>query len=165
MKKWVITGAIILACSSVVGIVVSKNRPPSRAHACEFSENVRMQAGSLKLYCVDEQQLPAGLTGSSGSASYGKGAVVYALRDGTKTVSISLQKMPSKNELANFVQNLIPLHLEVETSVGKAYFGVNNNKTLVSLPVRNSPTWILMTAPEEYSPERVIAIVKNIVPD
>jgi hypothetical protein len=119
----------------------------------------------MRLYCIDEQPLPSGVSGSSKTATYGEGAVIYSLRDNGSTLSLSLQKKPSEKELANFVANLIPLHLEIDNPVGKASVGVHSGQTLISLPTKGSDTWMLITAPADYDPDRATALLKHIVKD
>jgi hypothetical protein len=143
-------------------LIWSKAQQPAKH--CDFSPTLRQQVGSLKLYCLNASKLPAGVTTQSSRATYGNGAVLFPIQDGANTLSVTLQPKPTKDQLTNFTANLIPLHFDVNTPVGKAQTGISQGRSLTSLPT-NTSTWIILTAPKDYNIDRLTKILKAFQAD
>jgi hypothetical protein len=156
----------VLAAAVIIGgtAYFVSDRSKSVTHHCDFPASVREKSGDRKLYCPDSKSLPSGVVSKTGEATYGRGAVVYSIVDGTSTIAVSLQTKPDKEHLANFVPNIIPLHFDVETPIGKAQVGVSGNSFITSLPT-SSTTWILVTGPKDYSLDKLTPILKTFRQD
>jgi hypothetical protein len=78
----------------------------------------------------------------------------------------SLQQKPSANDLQNFQTNYIPLHNIFLTSNGQALLGAYNTKTntetLVSLPIDNANTWIVLTAPYNINQSQLHQVLNSL---
>jgi hypothetical protein len=141
------------------GYAVLKHR--SSAKNCDFPDVIR-QTTSLKLYCPNPKQLPAGVVVDLSKASASSAAVIYPITDSNTTLSVSLQQKPTTEQLTNFVTNIIPLHFDANTRVGKGYIGVTNQgQSLLDLPTNNSNTWILVTGPKDYDSRRLKQIAET----
>jgi hypothetical protein len=156
-------GAVVITTLIGVGFfAMGRNSAPQ--YHCDFSPSLREKARNRKLYCPDPKKLPAGVTSKLSGATYGQGAVVYSITDGSSTIAVSLQQKPDKDKLANFVVNIIPLHFDADTPVGKAQTGVSQGRSLTSLPT-DSSTWILISAPQDYNIDRLTEILKTFQAD
>lgn len=113
----------------------------------------------MQLYCMDERELPKGVISNTKTADYGEGAVVFTVKDGKDTLNVSLQKKPSGNMVQKFIVGVIPLNFDVQTPVGKAKTGVYQGQSITSLEA-GSKTWVLITGPGNYSPDRLTVLLK-----
>ncbi len=141
----------------VIGVIWWR-LPIGTQKACAFSSEIVEKAHDIPLYCIDERKLPSGIVSHTASAHFGSGAVIYNVVDGNETLSVSLQKKPDEKQLANFVPNIIPLHFQVDTPIGKASIGVHEKQTIVSLPTTSS-TWIIITGPASYDPDKMTRLL------
>lgn len=148
----------------IVGGVLTSLGASNDSNNCDFSSSIRQATGSLQLYCLNASKLPRGVTTSLSDASFGNGALLYSVRDGSSTLSVTLQHKPTKDQLANFTVNVIPLHFDVDTTIGKAQIGATKDQTIMSLPTA-STTWILVSAPLNYSPDKLTQIAKAFIQD
>ena len=142
----------------VGGIFLWQQKRPDKT--CSYTTPLLKKAESMQLYCFSSKSPQAG---AEARANFGGGAVLFEVTDDATTVSVSQQQKPPQDKLAMFVPNVIPLYIEVETPIGKAFMGVRSNQTLISLPAKNSATWLLITAPQDYSPEQATKLLRNLV--
>lgn len=125
---------------------------------CPFPSAI-LKTADVHLYCPNETTLPSAVTSNVRHATTNNQTVIYDIHDGSVTLAVSLQEKPSDAQLANFVQNLIPLHIDTQTTIGTAQTGVSNNRSLTSLPTPTD-TWIIVTAPASYDTNRLVMILK-----
>jgi hypothetical protein len=116
------------------------------------------------IYIPRQNKLPSGFTfdkSSIGLEDQGQ-AVVYAIStpSGSRLV-VSNQQKPSAAALSLFYKNQMPLTIPVTTPVGVAALGSLNNETVVSLPT-NTNTWILMTAPLNFSQRQIQKMLQTL---
>lgn len=145
------------------GFYVLKHRKPARN--CDFPETITQKSTGLTLYCPDTTKLPTGITADLAKTSAANNVVIYPMHDGRNALSVSLQSKPTKDQLTNFVANIIPLHFDADTSIGKGAIGVTQQgQSLLELPT-NKATWILVTGPKNYDSNRMTLIAKAFVVD
>jgi hypothetical protein len=158
-----VLGSALLALGAFAAYSTSRHASPTSHVRCDFPALLHKET-SFPLFCVDPQKLPKGAVSHAARASGNRETVLFAIQDGQQTLSVSQQHKPPQDQLVNFVSNVIPLHFEVNTSVGKAYVGVSQKKTLVSLPTKDT-TWILVTAPENYDPDKMTNVLQAFTKD
>jgi hypothetical protein len=165
-RRTYIVGPLSLVVAVLVlggGLYTFQHRKPARN--CDFPKDITQASTGLKLYCPDAAKLPGGITVDLAKASSSANAVIYPIHDGPTTLSASLQPKPTADQLTNFVANIIPLHFDANTSIGKGAIGVTNQgRSLLELPTTSS-TWILVTGPKDYDSDRLVKIAKAFVAD
>src|SRR5262249_43557189 len=89
-------------------------------------------------------------------------AIGYAVNYGSNQKLIfTIQVKPSDDEISDFYKDSIPLHINVDTSVGKAAIGVANNQTIVSLPTKDQ-SWVLIAAPTDVNQDQLKQVANSI---
>ena len=157
MKRGVLAGAlavVVIGAAASGGWWYTHQKGP-----CSFPKSLEKEAENLQLYCMDERKLPKGVISNTKTADYGEGAVVFTLKDGKNTLNVSLQQKPKGDMLSKFIVGVIPLNFDVQTPVGKAKTGVYQGQSITSLEA-GQKTWVLITGPGDYSPDRLTVLLK-----
>jgi hypothetical protein len=148
----------------LTGLLVLGLRERKKVDASPVPAHIQ-QVVKFPIYYPDPAKLPAGYHLNSQSfQSPQTGVVVYSVvyNNGQKMV-FSLQAKPSTAELASFNKRYIPIHSQVLTLVGTATEGAINQQTVVSLPVDQSGTWIIVTAPQNaYGTDELTQVLRAI---
>jgi hypothetical protein len=87
--------------------------------------------------------------------------VSYSVSSASDRLVFTVQKKPSDNEINSFNSQRIPIHIEFNTSVGKAEMGVIGKQTVVSLPTTDK-SWIIITGPEKIDQNKLEKVLKSL---
>lgn len=126
------------------------------------------RAVSFPIYYPDQEKLPTGYTLNKNSFSTPRsnGVAYYVSYGQNKRIVFSAQKKPSDSEMNLFYKSYIPLRSEFKTPVGKAEIGAYDNQgkvtTLVSLPVDNTNTWLVITAPSDIDQNKLKQVLSAL---
>ncbi len=120
-------------------------------------------AVAFPVYYPQQSKLPAGYTLDTKSFTASDQAVIYAINYGSgQKITVSVQKRPSDNNLANFYKHSIPIHSDVLTMIGKAAVGAVGEQTMVSLPT-NDRSWLIITGPATIDRDQLTQVLQSIV--
>lgn len=124
---------------------------------------------NFPIYYPDQKKLPAGYTLNAKSFSTPRrGVVLYAVDygNGNKLV-FSVQQKPSDNDIQTFYANYLPLRNHWQVSLGGAEFGARNAtkdqlQSVVSLPVTNDNSWLLITSPYDVNQDQLKQVLQSL---
>ena len=122
--------------------------------------SIRRAAG-FNIYYPLSSKLPAGYKLDSSSFKSSDSAVLYRISGGGGQLVVSEQKKPGDDQIALFYKNYMPLHNDVQLSIGKAAIGVIGQQTVVSIPTDND-SWILITAPRDINQDTLKTILNSL---
>ncbi len=163
MKK-VVVPSIVLIVTLLCGIGIWWYIAHTPSHACNFTDRIRNTASNIQLFCFDTTKLPSDVTSDTTQAIIQDSALIFSAKDNTTTIAVSLQKNPGTEKVKTFIEKIIPLHLETDTSIGKGLTGISGDQSITSLST-SSDTWIIITTPKDYDPDRLIKILQAFQQD
>lgn len=112
------------------------------------------------IYYPDPARLPKSYILDRTSFSATDNAVIYAVRQGDKTLTFSVQARPSDEDLDTFYANQLPLRDEVPTPIGDGAIGGVMGQTFVS--IRAEKAWVIVTAQADINQTDLKAILKSM---
>jgi hypothetical protein len=157
---------IALAIISIDRYVLSGSRNTLHT-GIQIPTSVSANLG-FPIYYPSQSKLPNGYALNTHSFKRPiKNGVTYTVGyDNGKEIVFSLQSKPSSSSMQNFEASYIPLRNNYQTPVGQAELGAydlkGNTETLVSLPVKNSNTWIIITAPYNTNQNKLKQVLNSL---
>jgi len=126
--------------------------------------NIRRAVG-FAIYYPAATKLPPGYALRTNSFSMpASGVVVYQVDFPAGHFAVSEEAAPSASDLANFNNQRLPVHYNLNTGLGTASVGVIGKQTVISLPTHNQ-TWILITGPQVTHQKDIQALVNSLQTD
>jgi hypothetical protein len=157
LKKYLILLTLIILIAAGFSLWQHKQQTKSPVPA-----NIQ-KAVPYQIYYPDKTRLPQGYyIDQTSFANPVKNGVTYSVVDpSNRKLVFSLQQRPSDNDLTSFYGSYIPVKIELDTDNGKAESGIYNQKSLISLPIRDGP-WVIITAPKDINQAQLKQILSSL---
>lgn len=123
---------------------------------------------SFAIYYPNQNNLPQGYKLDQSSFRKVDGDVVlFSVSYGSgQQIIFSEQNKPVQNVIDKFHDEVIPVHTEQDTPIGKAVIGANGKgsdlKTIASLPVNKKGPWLIVTAPSDINQEHLKQVILSL---
>jgi len=157
---YTVISLIIISLLSWGGITAYKHlhkpAPPPDPVPLSIRDDV-----NFTVYYPDQRKLPAGYNLDTGSFTSNNLAVVYKVNYRNNTLVFSIQQKPSTPHIQAFYAKNLPLHNNVNTSIGTAAVGVIGTQTFASLPT-NGNAWIIITGPPNTDQAKLAEVLQAI---
>lgn len=161
----VLAAVFILAVSVIIVSELSREQQPR-----PISPVPKFIAAAVNfpIFYPEQKELPEGyyLNLNSFKQPVAEGVNYIVDYNNGKEIVFSLQPKPQGDELQDFEDDYIPLHNDYQTPNGQAMLGAYNTKngaeTLVSLPLNNSNTWIIITAPSNTNQTQLEKVLNSL---
>lgn len=114
------------------------------------------KAVTFKIYYPKQRMMPTGYhLDTTSFRSPETGVVLFSVSYGNaRSMVFSETEKPAGDVLDKFNSSAIPVHTQINTSLGKALVGAYGEgkslRTVASLPITNGP-WLIVTAPSDVS--------------
>lgn len=160
-KKWLLLGlatSLIIVTALLGGFYfINRSRilPPPRYALAQIQND-------LPFYYP--YRLPKGFTINPSTIGGQADVTVYAISYGdNKNLAVSIQAIPKDFDFGNFYTHVMRGTREVTSSVGQAFMGTIEDRSVVS--IKGQKAWILISAPDGINPselEEVVAHLKQV---
>ncbi len=163
-NKWFfifIASLIIIISLNIYGYRKIKVRPKVTISSVpEISQSLK-QSVPFDIYYPDQNKLPKGYVLDKNSLSTSKHAVVYTIKfESNKKLVVTVQAKSSDKDISDFYAHTMPLHIDVNTPIGKATIGAINLKNVVSLPTKTN-SWLIISVPADTNQDQLKNVLQS----